>query len=65
MARAGLADVAKAAAGLPHSTYDQGERRILTDFLIGAHAFVNGYKLLTLDARVYEAAFPRLAIRSL
>jgi len=40
-------------------------RRILADFLIGAHAVVNGYKLLTLDARVYRAAFPRLGIRSL
>jgi predicted nucleic acid-binding protein len=37
-------------------------RRILADFLIGAHALVNGYKLLTLDARMYEASFPRLAI---
>ncbi len=27
-------------------------RRILADFLIGAHALANGYKLLTLDARV-------------
>jgi predicted nucleic acid-binding protein len=40
-------------------------RRILADFLIGAHAMVNGYKLLTLDASVYQASFPRLAIRSL
>lgn len=40
-------------------------RRILADFLVGAHALVNGYKLLTLDARVYQAAFPRLGIRSL
>lgn len=40
-------------------------RRILADFVIGAHALVNGYKLLTLDARMYEAPFPRLAIRSL
>jgi hypothetical protein len=37
-------------------------RRILADFLIGAHALVNGYKLLTLDAGTYRAAFPRLAI---
>jgi predicted nucleic acid-binding protein len=40
-------------------------RRILADFLIGAHALVNGYKLLTLDASVYQASFPRLAITSL
>ena len=36
--------------------------RILADFLIGAHALVNGYKLLTLDARMYQASFPRLGI---
>jgi predicted nucleic acid-binding protein len=44
---------------------DAGPRRILADFLIGAHALVNGYKLLTLDGRMYEAAFPRLGITSL
>jgi predicted nucleic acid-binding protein len=37
-------------------------RRILADFVIGAHALVNGYKLLTLDAGVYQASFPRLRI---
>jgi predicted nucleic acid-binding protein len=37
-------------------------RRILADFLIGAHALVSGYKLLTLDARIYKTAFPRLAV---
>ncbi len=40
-------------------------RRILADFVIGAHALVNGYKLLTLDAGIYQASFPRLAIKSL
>jgi predicted nucleic acid-binding protein len=40
-------------------------RRILADFLIGAHALVSGYKLLTLDARMYQASFPRLAITAL
>jgi predicted nucleic acid-binding protein len=40
-------------------------RRILADFLIGAHALVNGYRLLTLDAGIYQAAFPRLAITTL
>jgi len=40
-------------------------RRILADFLIGAHALVSGYKLLTLDARMYQASFPRLAITDL
>jgi predicted nucleic acid-binding protein len=37
-------------------------RPILADFVIGAHALVNGYKLLTLDGRIYKAAFPRLGI---
>ena len=39
-------------------------RRILADFLIGAHAVVNGYKLLTLDARLYRAAFPQLKVET-
>jgi predicted nucleic acid-binding protein len=39
-------------------------RRILTDFLIGAHALVRGYSLLTLDRRLYAAAFPTLPIIS-
>lgn len=37
-------------------------RRILTDFYIGAHAFENGYNLLTLDDGIYRAAFPTLKI---
>ena len=44
---------------------DGHARRILTDFLIGAHAVVGGYRLLTLDAGIYQAAFPRLRITSL
>jgi predicted nucleic acid-binding protein len=39
-------------------------RRILADFLIGAHADVHGYKLLTLDERLYRLAFPKLAIEA-
>jgi hypothetical protein len=41
---------------------DSGARRILADFLIGAHALHNGFRLLTLDDRLYRAAFPRLVI---
>lgn len=40
-------------------------RRILTDFLIGAHALVNGYQLLTLDEGTYRTAFPRLGIMAI
>jgi predicted nucleic acid-binding protein len=37
-------------------------RRILADFLVGAHAMLNEYRLLTLDTGMYRAAFPRLAL---
>ena len=39
-----------------------GPRRILADFLIGAHALEKGYGLLTLDEGIYRAAFPKLQI---
>ena len=39
-------------------------RRILTDFIVGAHALVRRHSLLTFDQRFYEAAFPKLAIVS-
>ena len=44
---------------------DHGPRRILADFLIGAHAQVRGYRLLSLDERLYRAAFPTLKIESI
>ena len=37
---------------------DTGGRRILADFLIGAHAQTRSYRLLTLDERLYKVAFP-------
>jgi len=37
-------------------------RRILADFVIGAHAAHNGFALLTLDDRLFRAAFPRLSL---
>lgn len=40
-------------------------RRILTDFIIGAHALTNGYSLLTLDQRHYRAAFPKLKLQKI
>ncbi|MGB8262107.1 MAG: PIN domain-containing protein [Terracidiphilus sp.] len=39
-------------------------RRILTDFLIGAHTVVRGYTLLTLDARIFKVSFPEISIES-
>jgi predicted nucleic acid-binding protein len=43
---------------------DRGARRILADFLIGAHALMNGCRLLTLDDRLYRTAFPKLSIET-
>jgi predicted nucleic acid-binding protein len=43
---------------------DPGPRRILADFLIGAHASERGYRLLTLDDRLYRAAFPGVVVES-
>jgi predicted nucleic acid-binding protein len=37
---------------------DSRPRRILADFLIGAHALHHGYGLLTFDDFLYRAAFP-------
>lgn len=39
-------------------------RRLLVDFVVGAHALLSGYTLLTLDRRLYAAAFPKLKIIS-
>ncbi len=39
-----------------------GSRRILADFLIGAHAAENNYRLLTLDDEVYRSAYPQLTL---
>lgn len=41
---------------------ESGPRRILADYLIGAHALQNGHSLLTLDESIYRAAFPRLPL---
>ena len=43
---------------------DAGARRILADFVIGAHAVANGCRLLTLDDRLYRSSFPTLAIET-
>jgi predicted nucleic acid-binding protein len=44
---------------------EQGTRRLLADFLIGAHAEIRGYRLLSLDERIYRAAFPALKIETI
>jgi predicted nucleic acid-binding protein len=44
---------------------DSGTRRILADFLIGAHAEKRGYRLLTLDERLYRAAFPSITVETI
>ena len=57
-------------AGLAFRGYAQRRRKragteprgILADFLVGAHAMLNNYKLLTLDTGMYRAAFPRLEL---
>jgi hypothetical protein len=44
---------------------DAAPRRILADFLIGAHAAAHDYRLLTLDVHIYRAAFPALKIETI
>ena len=41
---------------------DPGPRRILADFIIGAHALHRASSLLTFDQRIYGAAFPTLNV---
>lgn len=57
-------------AGQAHAAYHArrrrhghtGEKRILADFLIGAHALERGAALLTFDPTGYRAAFPELSL---
>jgi predicted nucleic acid-binding protein len=61
------------AAGVAYQGYvrrrlkNTGElpRRILADFLIGAHAVVRGYTLLTVDGSTYRVSFPGINIQSI
>lgn len=41
---------------------DGAHRRVLPDFLIGAHALTLGAKLATRDQRIYRSAFPDLTL---
>jgi len=43
-------------------SYGAIPRRLLADFLIGAHALVQADRLLTLDARVYHQDFPEIRL---
>lgn len=40
----------------------EGPRRLLADFLIGAHALVQADRLLSLDPKVYRQDFPELIL---
>ena len=42
--------------------HDFGMRRILADFPTVAHAEIRGYRLLSLDERLYRTAFPKLSL---
>lgn len=46
-------------------TRPEEPRRILADFVIGAHALQNRFQLLTLDEHIYRISFPQLAIAGL
>jgi len=44
---------------------DPGPRRILADFLIGAHASAFATRFITFDSKVYKQAFPELEVVTL
>ena len=40
----------------------QGDKRVLPDFLIGAHALARGAALMTFDENRYRTSFPKLEL---
>lgn len=53
------------AAGVAFRSYRAsggGRERVLPDFLIGAHAVVRGYSILTRDPKGYRAYFPSVEL---
>jgi predicted nucleic acid-binding protein len=65
--RESLPWLASFAAGRAFGTYRRNggaKERVLPDFLIGAHAYLRGYSLLTRDPKGYRAYFPDLDIIS-
>jgi predicted nucleic acid-binding protein len=43
-------------------SFGAAPRRLLADFLVGAHALVQAERLLTLDPKVYRQDFPELRL---
>ena len=43
-------------------SFGTGPRRLLADFLIGAHALVQADRLFTFDPKVYQQDFPEVTI---
>jgi hypothetical protein len=41
---------------------DTGPRRIMADFVVGAHATLHAEQLLTFDKRLFNSAFPKLKL---
>jgi predicted nucleic acid-binding protein len=55
-------------AGLARATHlryradPNSRKRLIADFVIGAHALVRGFKLCTFDPKGFRTAFPNLAL---
>jgi len=65
-----LAEALWSEAGLRFARYaarrrqatGEGPRRLIADFLIGAHALLQADRMHTLDPRVYQQDFPELSL---